>query len=467
MIKVVHSSKYIDYIFNFTATENNLSWSLTAEGDGDLFLNPLTNGLSTNVASFTIDGSAPTFPISLINGSSKSVAIVKTTNGQTASLTLRQRRSVNKAVNYNVPDFGAYNGRYTYALHSNTTINIFDMSLFTSENYLGAGTFTTMPLIITKILPTLPILAKWYLAEFVVISNVEYFFMLGSKDDSSDVYSCKIRVSDGQITNESDIIDSYTKISLTSALRYGVIQNCTYDYISNIIYVSMAIGYNGYNSFSYNLSSKVFSPYVGGASFITQFNYRNGIKFYFDPILKRIITSNAEFSFDPFKACPYIYNPGYTVNFNIYRALNGYRYRDLFQGETYNTFQIYSSGGDYLAQVGSSSYIGRIMSAQLLEPYIFQYELNNGKVVAIFNLNTNTGNSYTFSADFPTNSVSFIDACVSQYNGERHFLVATKENASGTFSRLFRIYESGGVFSYIYFDLAGVCQDIGNNRLLV
>ena len=199
---------------------------------------------------------------------------------------------------------------------------------------------------------------------------------------------------------------------------------------------------------------------------MAQFSYRNGIKFYFDPVNQAIITSNSEFKFNPFASKLYVHNPSNSSFFNIYRKQNGYRYRDQFQNETINIFQIYNEKGEYLGQIGGGPYLGRIVSAQLLEPYIFQYELNNGKSVAIYNLSNNTGNSYIFSTDFPVNSVSFIDACVSNYNNERYFIVATKENVSGTFSRLFRIYENAGVYSYIYMDLAGVCQDIGNNRLL-
>lgn len=457
---VKHGSREFDIVLNFASTENNLSWSFTQEGDGEIF-----DVVKTNVASYTVSGSAIALPYSVTNGSSYSVSIVKTTTGQTASITFKTRRSNNKTVTLSVPDFGQYDGRYTYAIHGNNTIDIFDMSLFTTSNYIGAGSFTISPKIITKTLPTLPTGAIWNLAEFVVRDGVQYFFVIGSKDDAFTIYSCNVRVSDGQITNEIGTIDAYTLISPASSLRYGIVQNCVYDYINNILYYSNISGFNGSNSFYYNLTSKVFVNRLG-ASLSTQIGFRNGIKFYFDPNSQKIISSNAEFKFNPTNICPYIYNPSTASYFNIYRSLNGYRYRDQYQNETYNTFQIYNSNGEYIGQIGASSYLGRIISAQLLEPYIFQYELNNGKLIAIFNLSTNTGVSYTFSSDFPTNSVSFIDACVSMYNGERHFLVATKENTSGTFSRLFRVYENGGVFSYIYYDLLGVCQDIGNNRLL-
>ena len=459
---VQHKSRDFDVVLNFPENENTLSWSFTQEGDGEIY-----DVVSDNVASYTIKGGAVTLPYAGTDGSSYAVSIVKTTTGQTASITFKTRRATNKTTAFSVPDFGLYDGRYTYAIHSNTTIDIFDMSLFTTANYVGAGVFTTDPKIISKTLPTLPTGAIWNLAEFVVRGGVEYFFVIGSKNDAFTIYACNVRVSDGQITNEVGTVDDYSLISPTSSLRCGNVQNCIYDYVNNILYFSNYYpAYNGYNSFSYNLNTKNFANAISTALSIA-FNFRNGFKFYFDPVDQRLILPNSEYTFNPVRVAPYIPNAIINAGYSIYRSTIGYRYRDLYQNDLYNGFQVWNKDGELIASVGSGSgYIGRLISAQLLEPCIFQYELNNGKLIAIYNLNTNTGVSYTFTTDFPANSVSFIDACVSMYNGERHFLLATKENVSGTFSRLFRVFESDGVFSYIYYDLSGVCKDIGNNRFL-
>ena len=338
MIKVVHSSKYIDYIFNFTATENNLSWSLTSEGDGELFLNPLTNGLSTNVASFTVGGAAPTFPISLTNGASKSVTIVKTTNGQTASLTLRQRRATNKAVSYNVPDFGAYTGRYIYVLLNNNTVQKLDSQLLLPSDYAGTGVWTVYPVVATITLPTLPDGSFYSKIKFVTVGGIERMLLMSSNILSAGTrfHFSYIVVSNDTVTDLSGNLNTYTTQIIHGAAKYGNLLYCTYDYIRQYVYLITNSGSNGTAPIRLNLPTNTFTASV--------YSYTgdplNILEKQFSPIDLQFITVG---DYDP--SIPRVFNHKlYPNNGGIW----GYRYRDNSRkctGDVFGRIAFFNSFG--------------------------------------------------------------------------------------------------------------------------
>ena len=145
---IYHKSRTADIVMNFAVTDNNLSWSFTAENDGELF-----DVVLSNVASYTINGTAvsisPTNPYVVVGGTSYSIAITKTTNGQTASITLKSRRAVNKTTTFSVPDFGAFIGRYRYQLNNIGQVEKHDMTFRAPSYYTGGGTWSQ-----TSLLPT-------------------------------------------------------------------------------------------------------------------------------------------------------------------------------------------------------------------------------------------------------------------------------------------------------------------------
>lgn len=462
---VYHKSREASFTLNFSATENNLSWAFTAENDGEIYEVALTN-----IVSYTVAGSAITLPYALTGATSYAVSIIKTSNGQPASITLKTRRALNKSSNIIVPDFGQYDGRYTYAIHTNNTIEIFDSSLFTNTNYLGAGVFTTTPKIATIALPSLPADSLWTIAEFVIISNVAYFLVLGAKEDAHDMFACRVAVGSWLVTDMVGIAGGYTKINPTATYRHGLVHNCVYDYINNLLYITRVWGYNGAQHFVLNLSTLDFIVNPGPVSASVELSSNiNGVKHYFDPLLERILTWQTEFSFNPFKSHYYWYlSTSVLAKGFIYRKLDGYRYRQYWQNSRLNYFDIVNQDGLIVASKSNNVVtVNRVRGMQLVEPYIFQYELNSvGKYIALFNLNTNIGALHEVTTELPENTVGFMDACVSEYNNEVHLFLLTRENVSGTFSRLYRIYFDGTTWSKIYFDLGGVASDIGNNRLL-
>jgi len=161
-VNIKHTSRGLDITLNFASTENNLSWAFTQEGDGEIY-----DVVLTNIASYTIAGGAITLPYPVINGTSYSVSIVKTTTGQTASITFKTRRSINKTSSLSVPDFGQYDGRYLYVLLNNNTVQKLDSQLLLPANYAGAGAWTVSPVVATITLPTLPNSALYTGIQFV------------------------------------------------------------------------------------------------------------------------------------------------------------------------------------------------------------------------------------------------------------------------------------------------------------
>lgn len=130
---VKHTSRGVNVTLNFAATENNLSWSYTQEGDGEIY-----DVVLSNVASYTIRGADPSLPLSVTNGSSYAIAITKTTTGQVASITLKTRRAVNKSVTLNVPNLlsESVQGTLTVLVHPNDNkITVLDSSKLIDNNW--------------------------------------------------------------------------------------------------------------------------------------------------------------------------------------------------------------------------------------------------------------------------------------------------------------------------------------------
>lgn len=273
---VKHTSRGFDITINFAATENNLSWSFTQEGDGEIYDIALTN-----VASYTIAGGAVALPYSVTNGTSYAVSIVKTTTGQTASITFKTRRATIKSNTVTVPDFGSHTGRYLYVLTDIGTVEKHDMSVKQPANYTGSGTWDTSSLVATITLPTLPTNYSWYAVCYIVKSDGQGMILCGgvSSVGKGNFKYCKI-INDVVYNLSETTQDTYTDSNTpttTSALtvvKY-VYPTFEYDYINNIVYfrtVYSAAVYIEQLNISTNLfaySSSYISP-LGGNNQLTR-----------------------------------------------------------------------------------------------------------------------------------------------------------------------------------------------------
>ena len=282
---VQHKSRDFNIVLNFPATENTLSWSFTAENDGEVYdVDPV------NIASYQIAGAPVTLPYAVAAGSSYSVTIVKQTNGQPASISFSTRRAVSKTVSISVPDFGQYSGRYLYVLKNNNVVEKYDTELLKPNNWLGGAGYIVNPLVSTITLPVLPGSAVYTGIIFVKNNNQEKIFVVGGKPNSFEWYASYIRISDDSVFNlEFSEQNSYTQL-FNSAIIYNSPKNIIYDYISEIIYIKSTVGTNGSTVLELNLNNLI-STNLKYGSFADAFMNRNFTnQFQFSPIDMQFIS---------------------------------------------------------------------------------------------------------------------------------------------------------------------------------
>ena len=242
---VVHSSREANFCLNFSSSENNLSWAFTAENDGEIF-----NDSKTNIASYTINGSSVTLPYSLTGGYQYLVSVTKTTNGQTASLTLKTRRAINKSITLSVPDFGAYSGRYVYILLNNT-IQKLDSQLLLPSNYAGSGAWTVSPIVSTITLPTLPNSATYTRLHFVKNGGVEKILIVGQSyvNPTTYFYASYLNLTNDTVYDLTLTTQNSQTLLFNIAAHYGGVTNLIrmiqYDYVNELVYILSGIGVNG------------------------------------------------------------------------------------------------------------------------------------------------------------------------------------------------------------------------------
>ena len=292
--KVIHSSRSDDYVLNFSETENNLNWQFTNIADGEIY-----DVVFNNVASYTINNDSAVLPFAVLQGASYTIAIVKESDGQTASITFKTRRSVNRSNVINVPDFGAHNGRFIYVLCTNNQkVYKLDKLLFSQSNYLGNGIFVQNPVISEIILPvTIPNNINQYATYTALAFNPvdNYIYVLAGNTERLSAHLCKISsldvVSDlNDAPNQSSKIASGINARPNSVSRYIV-----FDYISNKalmhtndgIYIFDAIQKNAsiFNIvnplYSGSDNSFMFNPYTqrymgnGDIDYLRSFNFKH------------------------------------------------------------------------------------------------------------------------------------------------------------------------------------------------
>jgi len=242
---VYHKSREHSITLNFPSTENNLSWVFIAENDGEVF-----DVVLNNVASYTIDGNLITIPFNLNAGQSYLVEILKINNGFEASISLRTRRSKNKFSELAVPDFGFYDGRYSFALTDNQKIIKYDNDLFIPSNFSDFNTTITSPKVSTYTLPANNSILRTI--KFVTIEAVEYLLIIGAVNwlggstpiSSRGFEAILFRISDNTFWS----IDRSTQNQWTfyqKDVRANSGYGCTYNYIDNVVFYTTHSGSDG------------------------------------------------------------------------------------------------------------------------------------------------------------------------------------------------------------------------------
>lgn len=227
---VYHKSREASFTLNFSATENNLSWAFTPENDGEIY-----DVVLNNVASYTVAGAAITLPYSLTGASSYGVSIVKTTNGQSASITFKTRRALNKSTNISVPDFGDNSINRMFILSRDGYVFVVDKTKITTSNYQGGGTYYDNPIINTLTLPTLPDYIDWGWCNIFFDGGYMYCIgMTNKRIDIRNIHICRIHVNtmtitdlDNTINSTTILLDNESDINRTFLSRFG-----TFDFVN-------------------------------------------------------------------------------------------------------------------------------------------------------------------------------------------------------------------------------------------
>lgn len=405
---VKHTSRGVDITLNFASTENNLSWSFTQEGDGEIY-----EVSSTNIASYTVTGGAITLPYSVTNGSSYAVSIVKTTAGQTASITFKTRRSVNKSISSNIPDYGLYTGRYLYCLKNNNTILKYDTSLFGAANYSGAGVWITPPLVATIILPTNPDGSVYQSICFVKNGGVEKILAVAriTSTGTTACYACYVRLSDNSVYDLT-MTTLNTPTNITTYLIHTSVLNLVYDYVNEAVFLS----FTGATTFPYKLDLTSLT------------NTQNKQLAYIIPTVRSTnyiipsenkLSSIAAFNLSNHKSTAAILVPGSSVNSGwAFFAVSGgiitgsvnYTYQftmlttDAVSSTNYNITNGPTSVGSVLTRIFNNTnnmYVGLYTNTA----FISWYQIGTGK------------NQNTFITDLASGQTGFYNACVSKYTG--------------------------------------------------
>ena len=287
---VRHTSRGVDITLNFASTENNLSWSFTQEGDGEIYDVSLTN-----VASYTLAGGAVTLPYAVTNGSSYAVSIVKTTTGQTASITFKTRREVNKTTSFSVPDFADLTVASNYILLTNAGNNgqvvVSQNSEITTGNYQGGGGFTNTIIRGTVNLPDIatpygtPVFS-WQCCIHCLCGGNEKILVIGHATASNGNRGrcvCLIDPDTLVVTNLAGTVNSYTYINSTTTSDQLHQTTPTYaveNFVENKILYCVSTSMSEINLSLQNWTITSF-PYAGGDVNVQTQTKRQG---YYNPI---------------------------------------------------------------------------------------------------------------------------------------------------------------------------------------
>lgn len=462
MIKVVHSGKYIDYIFNFPASDTTLTWSFNAEGDGELFLNPLTSGQTTNIASYTIAGEAPTYPKLLTNSNSYSIAIVKTTAGAAASITLRQRRATNKTITFAPLDLSDLTVTSNYMLLTNVGTNgqviITQNANIDPTNYVGAGVWTNsiirgtvnLPDIATPYGGTGSSVFSWTFCVHCKLSGIDYVAVIGhatANNLNRGRAVCLINPTTLAVTNLDFVANSYTYIN--TAIGTGFDSNVQQQpqlYCENFI------------------SNKILSTFNSYIMEIDLVNRTMRTEFPFTAVDVGISTTKKDGYYNPID--------------NAYSGAYGQFNR--LRGSTYSSKQNVGCY-DYLrnAKLGTATYWGRISGYSFSGLDIFKLDnafssqvatIMKPKKDAIFLANNSyagfilQNSPYTMNVTLMTDKTwaSVQDASYANADGNKYIIITNT-------SRIVIVWinRGAGTIQQAYYDLPAAPLTICNDKPLI
>lgn len=256
MNKIIRKCRTHLVDFRFTAN-GETSWNFKAEGDSELY-----DVEGNNIANYTVNGNPITLPYALTAGNSYTVAITKTIVGQVADAKFKMWSSVDKNTVINVPDFGAYNGRYAYLLSraDNVVVKI-DISLGIPSNYSGAGAWNNPPNVATIALPELGVDGLW---SSISMDNNGDIILVGVVEFNVNGIMCKIKPNDVVYNMDESAQNAYTIIRDGYISFNGYPTGCCFDYVNNYLHVGssstgISINLNDYthsfNSYLKNIRS--------------------------------------------------------------------------------------------------------------------------------------------------------------------------------------------------------------------
>lgn len=140
------------FSYKVTFAPGATSWNIIPEHTGQL-----VRAVMTNASAFTINGEVATFPFGVTAGTSIAVQVTAIDAAQPASIEFFADDINAAAITVNAANFSTGNGRYLYALHqTENKLSVLDTELLKPANYLGAGSWSTNPVISLIDLPVLP-----------------------------------------------------------------------------------------------------------------------------------------------------------------------------------------------------------------------------------------------------------------------------------------------------------------------
>ena len=259
---VRHTSRGVDITLNFASTENNLSWSFEQEGDGEIYKVVLNN-----VSDYAIAGGAITLPYLVVNGLYYTVTIIKTITGQTASITFKTRRSINKQVSLNVlSDYGSASKLYLIHPDSITILDNADIINSTQTNIA---------------LPSLPTNHVWRRA--VWLTNNKLLVVGYSEAITRSLYACYVNLIDNTVTSITGTANEYTTIISYNGSPGYTYETFSYDFINNIVYIK-GTAYIAY----VNINTNSFGT-IDNNIYTTQNSQNVSNDAYFDPIKGKFV----------------------------------------------------------------------------------------------------------------------------------------------------------------------------------
>ncbi len=414
---VYHKTRDRIYKMNFSAS-GETTWSFTAESDGEIYAVE-----SNNVASYTINGGSVSLPFSLTSGNSYAVAVTKTNAEQVADITFRSRRVIEKITSQNVPDFGAFDGRYLYVLNDENTLFKYDSDLLNLSNYEGSGVWTQNPLVAQINLP-IPsnYTIKWDHINFDDGDIIVWGRNLDASPSGARV--CRVKPDDSVYDYYENNLNEITVAPFS--LNYNertYIQAIGNNYIDGhyaLAQRATAGDISGQKVEKNDLSlTNTSSPRISGSNAFQ--------RIFFDPYTKRFL-GDGDFSVEEDRFFNFMCFNTSRREGAILRS-TGYRYKSLTNNPGF--IQVYDDTGSQVANLSSGSpYYGAVtavhFSVDQIKNRIMGFPVNFGSVGRFFCHNLDEGLYRYFDMDINDAEVDmsgFSYPCCSHYS-ENHYAIS-------------------------------------------